>query len=724
MGTGSPRMLGMCGCGIIRAANSSERTVHMTRFRVGVDIGGTFTDVVFLGDDGTVLVRKVSSTPDDYARAVLDGISLGIEDLSLSPDDIGEVGHGYTVATNAILEGKGERTALITTEGFRDVLELARIRTLRLYDLYYQKPPPLVERRLRFEVLERMTFQGEVLKPLSEASLSEVLDRIEASGVRSVAISLLHSYANASHEERIVEAVRERLPGVTLSVSSELLPEMREYERTSTTVINAYVRPVVAEYLGKLSDELKRTGIEVPLTVMQSNGGLAPVESAIDKPIYCIESGPAAGVVGAYHLGKRLGIDNILTFDMGGTTAKASMIEDGEMLLAPEYEVGGGMSVGHRLLKGGGYILRVPSIDLAEVSAGGGSIAWVDRGGSLQSGPQSAGAVPGPVCYGRGGTEPTVTDANVVLGHLNPEHLLGGGFPLDADSAGRALREKIGEPLGMSTIETAYGVHLLVNSNMARALRAVSTERGRDPRRFTLVAFGGGGPIHAAGLAESLGISRIVVPPSPGVFSAFGLLFADLEHHFVRTHFRPFEGLDLDAANRILEGLREEGRRLLRAEGFDDSRQQIVTQIDMKYVGQTSEMTVAMPQSSFSPETLEEIGQSYGIEHEKTYGYQADEPFQLVNIRVVARGISDESRVPDRMAPVNGAAEPTFSERNIYFHEAGGWTRTPVVSRSSLADGAAGPLVVEEYDSTTVVPPGWEAALDEMGNIVLERVQP
>ena len=696
----------------------------MTRFRVGVDIGGTFTDVVFLGDDGTVLVRKVASTPDDYARAVLDGISLGIEDLSLSPDDIGEVGHGYTVATNAILEGKGERTALITTEGFRDVLELARIRTPRLYDLYYQKPPPLVERRLRFEVLERMTFQGEVLKPLSEASLSEVLDRIEASGVRSVAISLLHSYANASHEERIVEAVRERLPGVTLSVSSELLPEMREYERTSTTVINAYVRPIVAEYLGKLSDELKRTGIEVPLTVMQSNGGLAPVESAIDKPIYCIESGPAAGVVGAYHLGKRLGIDNILTFDMGGTTAKASMIEDGEMLFAPEYEVGGGMSVGHRLLKGGGYILRVPSIDLAEVSAGGGSIAWVDRGGSLQSGPQSAGAVPGPVCYGRGGTEPTVTDANVVLGYLNPEHLLGGGFPLDADSAGRALREKIGEPLGMSTIETAYGVHLLVNSNMARALRAVSTERGRDPRRFTLVAFGGGGPIHAAGLAESLGISRIVVPPSPGVFSAFGLLFADLEHHFVRTHFRPFEGLDLDAANRILESLREEGRRLLRAEGFDDSRQQIVTQIDMKYVGQTSEMTVAMPQSSFSPETLEEIGQSYGIEHEKTYGYQTDEPFQLVNIRVVARGISDESRVPDRMAPVNGAAEPTFSERNIYFHEAGGWTRTPVVSRSSLADGAVGPLVVEEYDSTTVVPPGWEAALDEMGNIVLERVQP
>ena len=383
----------------------------MAKFRAGVDIGGTFTDIVFLGADGSVHVRKVASTPDDYGRAVLEGLSQGIEELGLSPEDISEVGHGFTVATNAILEGKGERTALITTEGFRDVLELARIRTPRLYDLYYQKPPPLVERRLRFEVSERVTFQGEVLKPLNEASLQEAVDRIEASGVSSVAVSLLHSYANAEHEERIVEAIEKRLPDVTLSVSSELLPEMREYERTSTTVINAYVRPVVAAYLGRLSDELKNMGIEVPLTVMQSNGGLAPVEAAIEKPIYCIESGPAAGVVGAYHLGKQLGIDNVMTFDMGGTTAKASMIEDGEMLLAPEYEVGGGMSVGHRLLKGGGYILRVPSIDLAEVSSGGGSIAWVDRGGSLQSGPQSAGALPGPVCYGRGGTEPTVTDA-------------------------------------------------------------------------------------------------------------------------------------------------------------------------------------------------------------------------------------------------------------------------------------------------------------------------
>ena len=404
----------------------------MARFRAGVDIGGTFTDVVFLGEDGAVLVRKVASTPDDYGRAVLQGLAEGMSELRIGPEEIPEVSHGFTVATNAILERKGEPTALITTAGFRDVLELTRIRTPRLYDLYYQKPPALVERRLRFEVRERVSFRGEVLLPLEMSDVEAVAERIAEEGIRSVAISLLHSYANPDHEERIAETLRSRLPGVDLSVSSDVLPEMREYERTSTTVINAYVRPVVAKYLSQLGDDLQGMGISVPLTVMQSNGGLTPVRAATEKPIFCIESGPAAGVVGAYHLGKRLGLEDMITFDMGGTTAKASIIEDGEILRAPEYEVGGGMSLGHRLLKGSGYILRVPAIDLAEVSAGAGRIAWVDKGGVLQCGPQSAGAVPGPVSYDAGGKDPTVTDANVVLGYLNPEYLLGGAFRLNA----------------------------------------------------------------------------------------------------------------------------------------------------------------------------------------------------------------------------------------------------------------------------------------------------
>ena len=694
----------------------------MPSYRVGVDIGGTFTDVAFLRDDGRALVRKVASTPDDYGQAVLNGLAQGIGELGIEPADVSEVSHGFTVATNAILEGKGERTALITTEGFRDVLELARIRTPRLYDLYYQKPPPLVERRLRFEVKERVSFQGKVLVRLDMSDVEQVVERVAKEDVRSVAISLLHSYANPEHEALIANALRARIPNLNLSVSSEVLPEMREYERTSTTVINAYIRPVVADYLGRLSQELTKEGIRVPLTVMQSNGGLSPAEAAAEKPMYCVESGPAAGVVGAFHLGRRLGVENVMTFDMGGTTAKASIIEDGEMLRAPECEVGGGMSVGHRLLKGSGYILRVPSIDIAEVSAGGGSIAWVDKGGSLQCGPHSAGAVPGPVCYNKGGIEPTVTDANVVLGYLNQTHLLGGEFPIDAERAYRAIADRVARPLGLSEIEAAQGVHVVANSNMGRALEAVSSERGRDPRRFTLMAFGGGGPIHAAGLAEMLGITRIIVPPSPGVFSAFGLLFADVEHHFVRTHFKAFSELDTKEVNRILKGLREQGRGLLRAEGFADSQQAILTQVDMKYVGQTSELTVNTSLDSFNSSTISELGEAYEYEHEKTYGYRANEPYELVNIRVIARGISEVSRVPDHIELDGRGSTTNPPDRKVYYSSQLGWIETPVVDRGNLdGEGYAGPLVIEEYDSGTLVPPGWEASLDPMKNIILSR---
>ena len=693
----------------------------MTRFRAGVDIGGTFTDVVFLGDDGAVKVVKVASTPDDYSRAVIDGLARGIDELGIGPQDIYELGHGFTVATNAILEGKGEPTALVTTAGFRDVLELTRIRTPRLYDLYYQKPRPLVERRLRLEVRERVSFEGEVLLPLDEDDVDAVVGTVASEGIRSVAVSLLHSYANPDHERRIADAFRQALPEVNLSISSELLPEMREYERTSTTVINGYVRPVVEEYLLRLGEELRGMGVGVPVTVMQSNGGLIPLEIATEKPMYCIESGPAAGVVGAFHLGRRLDERDLMTFDMGGTTAKASIIEGGEMLLAPEYEVGGGMNAGHRLLRGSGYILRVPAIDIAEVSAGGGSVAWVDRAGGLQAGPHSAGAVPGPVCYGAGGEEPTVTDANVVLGYLNPDYLLGGAFPIEAGRAMAAIEDRVAGPAGMTGIQAAWGIHVLVNSNMGRALRAVSSERGRDPRRFSLMAFGGGGPIHSAGLAETLGISRIIVPPSPGVFSAFGLLFADVEHHFVRTHFKRLADVDLNEANGILDELEAEGRRLLLAEGFDGPLQQIQTQLDVKYAGQTSDLTINMPAARFSDESLPTITEIFMREHDRTYGYRVDEPLQLVGIRVIARGTSERPRVPDSVS-LDGSATRTPGDRSVYFGSGLGWIDTPVVDRPALGGGrTTGPLIVEEYDSTTIVPPKWTASLDAMSNIVLER---
>ena len=694
----------------------------MNLYRVGADIGGTFTDVVFLGHDGAVLVKKVASTPDDYGRAVLEGLAQGIKELGIGPEHISELSHGFTVATNAILEGKGERTALITTEGFRDVLEISRLRTPTLYDLYYQKPPPLVERRLRFEVRERVTFRGEVLQPIEMEDVDKIAAILKEQNIRSVAISLMHSYANPDHEQKIVARLNSIMPELVLSISSELLPEMKEYERTSTTVINAYVRPVVAEYLTELSIKMEQKGVKVPLTIMQSNGGLAPVEVVVDKPMYCIESGPAAGVVGAFQLGKRLEKPNLMTFDMGGTTAKASIIEDGDMLRAPDYEVGGGMSSGHRLLKGSGYILRVPAIDIAEVSSGGGSIAWVDRGGSLQVGPHSAGAVPGPVCYDNGGEDPTVTDANVMLGYLNPQHLLGGGFPLNAEKARQSIADKIGGPLGLNDTEAARGIHLLVNSNMARALRAVSSERGRDPRLFDLTAFGGGGPIHATGLADMLDITQIIIPPSPGVFSAFGLLFADVEHHFVRTYFKAFSELDLDEANSILNDLRNQGEGLLSAEGFSEANHQIITQIDMKYIGQTSELTVNMEHNHFNLNAVEALGVEFDREHEKTYGYSAQDPYQLVNIRVVARGISDSPRVPDRIEFTSVPRERQNQTRKVFFVSENTWIDTPVIDRLDLENGVnPGPLVIEEYDSTTVVPPRWQTSLDEMKNITLKK---
>ena len=694
----------------------------MTKYRVGVDIGGTFTDIVFLGTDGTVLARKIASTPEDYSRAVLGGVAGGIAELSIGADDVSEVSHGFTVATNAIIEQKGASTALITTEGFRDILELRRNRVPRLYDLYFEKSPALVKRQLRLEVRERMNFRGEVLRPLETADVDRAVDRILATGVESVAVCLLHSYANPDHERYIAKVLRERAPHLILTLSSELLPEMKEYERTSTTVINGYVRPVVERYLSRLADGLQSMGIGVPLTVMQSNGGLATAKIAMEKPVYCIESGPAAGVVGAYHLGDRLGAGNLMTLDMGGTTAKASIIEDGELLQAPEYEVGGDITVGHRLLRGSGHILRVPAIDLAEVGAGGGSIASVDISGSLRVGPQSSGAVPGPACYGQGGQEATVTDADVLLGYLNPRHLLGGDFPIDQELARDAVSRNVAVPLGLSEVEAAHGIHLLVNSNMSRALKAVSSERGRDPRRFVLFAFGGSGPVHVAGLADMLEITRIVVPPYPGVFSSFGLLVADVEHHFVQTYFKTFDELDINALANILEGLWEEGRKQLRLEGFDDASHQIITQVDMKYEGQVSDLTVLMPPGEASQQSLARLGEVFGEEHEKSFGYRTEAPYQLVNLRVIARGLSQESRVPERLglsAPVNGRRS---SQRRVYFGPNLGWIDTKVVDRGALDEnGESGPMIIEEYDSTTVVPPQWQASVDQWQNIILDR---
>jgi len=535
-------------------------------FRAGVDIGGTFTDIVLLGDGGERYTKKVSSTVDDYARAIVDGFSELLTEIG--GERIVELLHGTTVASNAILEHKGAKTGLITTRGFRDALEIRNLRMPRLYDMSWTKPPPLVERRLRVEVDERVNAQGQIDIPLDESSVERAAQFLLSEGVEAIAVCLLHSYLNPSHEERVKDIVARWAPATTLCISAEVLPLINEYERTSTTVINAYVRPVVERYLNRLIGEAARIGIDVPLLLMQSNGGLATAKAAAVAPMHIIESGPAAGVVGVQALMQRIGVKNAISFDMGGTTAKASLIENGEVTRAAEYQVGAGIVLGSRLLSGAGYTLKVPAIDLAEIGAGGGSILWIDAGGALQVGPHSAGASPGPVAYDQGGGEPTVTDANLALGYLNPGHLVGGAVTLNAEKARAVLSEKVAKPLGMSLEAAAHGAHLIAASNMIRAIKAVSSERGRDPRDYALVAFGGNGPIFAAGMAEATGISRVLIPPSAGVFSSFGLLYAEVEYYFTRTRKRLLRGVTPAELQAVLDGLEAEARSRLGEDGF------------------------------------------------------------------------------------------------------------------------------------------------------------
>ena len=549
--------------------------------RLGVDVGGTFTDVILQRADGTAAIRKVLSTPPRYDVAVV-GAGAGLA----SGSTLAGVVHGTTVATNAVLEQRGARTALVTTEGFRDVLELRRLRIPRMYEPFWRKPDPLVPRRLRFEVRERMAADGEVLMPLDDADARGVAAMLREAAVESVAVCLLHAYLYPEHEERLGAILREELPGVTVSLSSEILREQREYERTATTVVNAYVRPLMERYVGAIRTGLDAAGIEAPLTLMQSSGGVMTAEDATARPVLALESGPAAGVVAALEIARRLGHANAIAFDMGGTTAKASLIERGAVSRGREYEVGGSLSAGSRLMRGSGELLRIPTIDIAEVGAGGGSIAWLDTAGGLQVGPRSAGADPGPACYGRGGTQPTVTDANVFLGFVPEGPLADGEIDVDRSLAAGAL-EPLAAELDVTAVELATGIHAIANARMMRALRSVSSEKGRDPRDFALIAYGGAGPVHATGLAEDLGCRTVLVPALAGLFSAVGLLYARPEFHEVRAvqlDARAVEPRELD------EIFDELGRKL--SVDLDDV--ELVRTAELRYDGQTWEIEVGV----------------------------------------------------------------------------------------------------------------------------------
>ncbi len=679
--------------------------------RIGIDIGGTFTDLVVIAPDGTVRTHKIASTPADYSEGIASGLSALLTD-----QPVAEVLHATTVASNAILEGRGARTALITTRGFRDVLDIRDLRMPRCYDMRWTKPPPLVERRLRVEVTEKTRPDGTIAVPLDLASVDAAIALLRAEGVQSIAISLLHSYANPAHERMVAEAVRAQLPDVAVSVSHEILPEIKEYPRTSTTVVNAYLQPVMAGYIRRLSSRLRAQGVGAPLQFMQSNGGLAAAEHAATFPAHIVESGPAAGVVGAAALAARLDEPRLITFDMGGTTAKAGLVESGKILRADAIEVGAGVMAGARLLVGAGYMLKLPAIDLAEVGAGGGSICSIDPAGAPVAGPHSAGADPGPVCYGRGGTEPTITDCNLVLGYLDEGGLVGGALKLNADAARRAVSDRLAAPLRLPLEQAAHGMLRLASATMMRAIRAVSVERGRDPRDFSLLAFGGNGPLFAAAIAAELGIRRVLIPPMPGLFSAFGLLLADTEHHFSRSLRMHADG-DAGALQAAFDALRGEGMARLGDDGFPPERSRVEMSVRARYVGQSSDLLVAVTHADAGV-LLAALPEAFAKEHEQNYGFRAPpgEPVEIMGIAVLARGISEMPRLPAR---IPAAATPTPVMRRAWFAEAG-WVKTPVVDRATLGTRAhKGPLIVQEYDATALVPPGAEAAVDAFGNIAM-----
>ena len=690
--------------------------------RLGVDVGGTFTDVVLLMSDGTAISKKVLSSPPDFGTAIKLSVLELLRENGIETGQITEYTHGATVATNAIITRRGAVTGLITTKGFRDVLEIRRMRMHKLYDINWERPVPLVPRHLRLEVPGRMNHRGEEVIPLDEEAARQAIQRLIDEEVESLAICYINAYANGAHERRTEELVLEMAPTINVSISSDVLPEIREYERTSTTVINAYVRPIVDAYFRTMETDNKEMGLHTPIMVMQSNGGTIPSETARRLPIHIIESGPAAGVIGAYRLAKRMGLENLITLDMGGTTAKAALIEEGEISRSPEYEVGGEISIGHRLMKGSGYLLRVPSIDLAEVGAGGGSIAWVDGGGALRVGPNSAGASPGPACYNLGGEEPTITDANVHMGLTNPDHLAGGALQLRADLADKALFDRVASRLNLGVTKVAWGIRAVANSSLIRTLRAVSTERGRDPRGFSLLAFGGMGPIHALDLAVELGITRVVIPPLPGLFSALGLLFADVEHHLIQTLYINLDEMDYDGFHAVTDGLMTEGVAMLEREGYNAADRSLTLFADTRYAGQDYALTIPLPGDRLDPNLLHRFVEEFHQEHNKTYGYDSrKEVVQIVAVRCVARGLSDRPRVPEHLETTAVKGWKPSNSRRCYFGPGPGWMQTPVITRADLlAKPVSGPAIIEEDNSMTIVIPDWEARLDEWSNIVLE----
>ncbi|MGQ9682008.1 MAG: hydantoinase/oxoprolinase family protein [Anaerolineae bacterium] len=692
-------------------------------YRLGIDIGGTFTDATLINEsNGDIRIAKVPSTPRDPSLGFLEVTHRILQQAGLPARQVRYLVHGTTVATNAIIEGKVARTGFITTEGFGDMLEIARQTRPALYDLQFEKPRPLVPRHLCFGIPERMDAQGQVLKSLDEGSVRQVANALLEEKIESLAVCLLHAYVNPSHEQRVCQILAEELPGVAISLSSEVAPEFREYSRASTTIINACIRPVVARYLESIENRLRSEGLQAELLIMQSSGGVMTFASASARPVLMVESGPAAGVVSATHLGKMLGRSDLISFDMGGTTAKVGLILKGKPQVTKDYEVGSTARPGSGSARGSGYPIRTPVIELVEIGAGGGSIAWVDSGGVLRVGPQSAGADPGPVCYGWGGQEPTITDANLVLGRLNPDYFLGGDIELNVEAAARAIEERCAKPLGLDIVTAANGIVEIANAAMVNALRLVSVQRGYDPRDFAIVAFGGAGPVHAGRLAYESQAATIIVPMSPGIFSALGLLVTDLKHDYAQTCLRRLDTLDAGDLTEAYQRLEAQGCEMLQREGVLPEQMSLERQAELRYVGQSYELCVPVPPGRLQQRDLFNLADSFHREHDRAYGFSApEEPVELVNVRLSATGHIPKPSL--RVLQSGHSDQACKSRRLVYFAEAGGYVDCPIYDRYRLGASARvdGPAVVEEIDSTTIIHPGWVGQVDHWGNIIIDR---
>lgn len=676
--------------------------------RVATDIGGTFTDLVAVDAQGKTILTKSHTTPPNFEEGVIDVIKKS----GIRPEEIEDFIHGTTTIINALTERKGAKTALITTKGFRDVLEIARCNRPDLFNMVFAKPRPFIPRYLRKEVTERVAYDGTVLTPLVEEDIKAAVEYFRKEGVEAIAVCYINSYANDAHEKRTVEVIKELWPEVFVTSSIEVTKEWREYERTSTIALNSYVMPVASSYVDHLDSRLKEIGCHAKEYIMQSNGGTTTFEQAKQTPINMVESGPVAGVYGSAIIGKIIGENNIIAFDVGGTTAKCSLIDQGEVKVTTEYRI-------ERRESYAGYPIMAPVVDIVEIGNGGGSIAWIDEAGSLKVGPQSAGALPGPVAYGIGGTEPTTTDACLVTGRLSAKNF---DNEVDMENVKRAIQEKVGDAFGMNVEDAAMSILRVAEANMYNALKLISVRRGYDPRDFTMVAFGGGGPMHCAYLAKELNIRKVVVPIAAPVFSAWGMLMTDVRHDYIQTNIRRMNEVKAEELNSMWESLVAQADEQFAREGIGKENVVYSFIADMRYMGQEHTVKVKVPPLPWTEETKEEIINRFHDTHEHFYTFRLpDTPTEIVNLHLVAYGRLTKPELAE-IAPHEGDVKEAVKEvRKVYFTD-DGWMDTPIYDREALGSGVVleGPVIVEEAAASTVVAKGQKLTVDTYGNLIIE----